>query len=93
MNELKVLELFSGIAGMHYALNESGVGGKVIAAIDINESANKTYKLNFPNSKCLNKNIDGLQVKDYQDINTIFMSPPCLPFTRNGKFLDLNDNR
>lgn len=43
--ELKVLELFSGIGGMHYALKESGVPGEVIAAIEINTVANEVYKV------------------------------------------------
>lgn len=27
------------------------------------------------------------------DVNVILMSPPCQPFTRNGKYLDENDTR
>lgn len=42
-----------------------------------------------------NKNIKGLTEKfiDRLKVNTILMSPPCQPFTRNGKFLDIDDSR
>lgn len=47
---MKVLELFSGIGGMHFALqkaiqDEEKV--KVVAAIDINQIANKGWILSF----------------------------------------------
>ena len=45
MENLKVLELFSGIGGMHYALQASGTQGDVIAALEINTVANQVYKV------------------------------------------------
>lgn len=67
----------------------------MIAAIDINPTANIVYKHNFPDTKLLNKNIKGLSSKFINDLNidTILMSPPCQPFTRNGNQLDVNDAR
>lgn len=67
--------------------------GKVVAAVDINENANTTYKHNFPEHNCLNKNIQKLRFKDFLDVNCILMSPPCQPFTRNGNFKDIEDRR
>jgi site-specific DNA-cytosine methylase len=49
---------------------------KVLAAIDISEKANEVYKFNHPEARVINGNIDGLKVKDFQDINAILMSPP-----------------
>jgi tRNA (cytosine38-C5)-methyltransferase len=69
------------------------VRGNILAAIDINENANATYEHNFPESKCLNNNIQKLRIKDFQDVNCILMSPPCQPFTRNGNFKDVEDRR
>jgi tRNA (cytosine38-C5)-methyltransferase len=71
----------------------SCVPGNVFAAVDINENANKTYKHNFPEAKCLNNNIQSLKIQDFKDVNCILMSPPCQPFTRNGNFKDMEDNR
>ncbi|CAG4962762.1 unnamed protein product [Colias eurytheme] len=91
----KILELYSGIGGMHCAWNDSGLEGKVMTAIDINTVANEVYRNNFPNTCLICKNIQSLSVDDIcrLEINTILMSPPCQPFTRNGKFLDENDPR
>ena len=51
--ELRVLELFSGIGGMHYALKTACPGdrSKVLAAVDISEVANEVYRHNFPHVK------------------------------------------
>ncbi|PZC71555.1 hypothetical protein B5X24_HaOG212982 [Helicoverpa armigera] len=90
-----ILELYSGIGGMHCAWNESGLQGKIVAAVDINTVANEVYRHNFPDTKLLTKNIQKLSPQDIKrwKIDTILMSPPCQPFTRNGKYLDDNDPR
>lgn len=43
----------------------------------------------------MNRNIQSLTVQDFRDleVNTILMSPPCQPFTRNGLKADLLDAR
>lgn len=91
----KILELYSGIGGMHCAWNESGLQGDIVAAIDINTVANAVYLHNFPETNLWNKNIQSISVTDIKKLNvdTILMSPPCQPFTRNGKYLDSNDAR
>ena len=64
MDEIRVLELFSGIGGMHSAMDIANkylpFKLKVIGAIDINTVANEVYSHNFPESPCLQKNITGL---------------------------------
>ena len=58
---IAVLELFSGIGGMHFALREAGVpNAEVAAALDINDVANKVYKHNFPQTNHVAGNICGL---------------------------------
>lgn len=91
----KILELFSGIGGMHCAFTESDLPGKVILAVDVNIVANGVYAHNFPDTNISNRNIQSLKSTELNKlgINTILMSPPCQPFTRNGKFLDKNDPR
>ncbi|KRT83678.1 hypothetical protein AMK59_3485, partial [Oryctes borbonicus] len=92
---MRILELFSGIGGMHFALKESNVEGEIVAAIDINTTANLVYKHNFPDANVLNKNIQGLTGDFLKKLNvdTILMSPPCQPFTRNGLKKDTKDAR
>nr|XP_023020127.1 tRNA (cytosine-5-)-methyltransferase [Leptinotarsa decemlineata] len=92
---MNVLELYSGIGGMHLALLESGVKGNIVASIEISNVANEIYKLNFPNTPLFNSNIEGLTPEFIEKLNidTIFMSPPCQPFTRNGLQNDIKDPR
>ncbi|XP_014012889.1 tRNA (cytosine(38)-C(5))-methyltransferase [Salmo salar] len=95
MENLRVLELYSGIGGMHYALTESGVAAKVVAAVDVNTTANEIYKHNFPNTPLLPKTIEGMTLDDFNKLSfdMILMSPPCQPFTRIGLQGDISDPR
>uniref|UniRef100_A0A5F9CDL2 tRNA aspartic acid methyltransferase 1 n=1 Tax=Oryctolagus cuniculus TaxID=9986 RepID=A0A5F9CDL2_RABIT len=60
MEPLRVLELYSGIGGMHHALKESCVPAQVVAAIDVNTVANEVYEYNFPHTLLLAKTIEVL---------------------------------
>ena len=115
-NERRILELFSGIGGMHSALlcklyscfhkplticevmvtfSVSKIPGSIIAAADINTVANAVYKHNHPDVKLLTTNIQAMTPAfiDKLNVDTILMSPPCQPFTRVGKQMDVADNR
>ncbi|XP_029384934.1 tRNA (cytosine(38)-C(5))-methyltransferase isoform X3 [Echeneis naucrates] len=95
MESVRVLELYSGIGGMHYALKESGIPGQVVAAIDINTTANQIYQHNFPDTPLWNKTIEGIVLDDFNKLSfdMILMSPPCQPFTRIGLQGDISDPR
>lgn len=110
---MNILELYSGIGGMHLALKgiglvlctnsvkllynfiESEVPGKVVAAIDINTTANAVYEYNFPGTKLYNRNIQSISAEfvNRLKVDTVLMSPPCQPFTRNGLKKDASDPR
>ncbi|XP_059828165.1 tRNA (cytosine(38)-C(5))-methyltransferase isoform X2 [Hypanus sabinus] len=92
---MKVLELYSGIGGMHYALKESCISAEVVAAVDINTVANEVYKHNFPNTCIYPKTIEGITLAEFNkfDFDMILMSPPCQPFTRLGAQKDILDSR
>ncbi|XP_006813977.1 tRNA (cytosine(38)-C(5))-methyltransferase-like [Saccoglossus kowalevskii] len=92
---LRVLELYSGIGGMHYAVKESGVSADVVAAVDINTIANEVYQFNFPDCNLMQRSIEGITLKEFMKINAdvLLMSPPCQPFTRVGLQADSNDPR
>ncbi|XP_051871991.1 tRNA (cytosine(38)-C(5))-methyltransferase isoform X3 [Pristis pectinata] len=92
---LRVLELYSGIGGMHYALKGSCIAAEVVAAVDINTVANEVYKCNFPNTCIYPKTIEGMTVDEFNKLNfdMILMSPPCQPFTRLGAQKDILDSR
>lgn len=92
---LRVLELYSGIGGMHLALARAGVPAQVVAAVDINTAAGRIYRHNFPLTPLWNKSIEGIPVQDFDQlrVDLILMSPPCQPFTRLGLKRDLVDPR
>ncbi|XP_034366876.1 tRNA (cytosine(38)-C(5))-methyltransferase isoform X2 [Arvicanthis niloticus] len=95
MEPLRVLELYSGIGGMHHALRESCIPAHVVAAIDVNTVANEVYKHNFPHTHLLAKTIEGISLEEFDKLsfNMILMSPPCQPFTRIGLQGDMTDPR
>ncbi|XP_060559579.1 tRNA (cytosine(38)-C(5))-methyltransferase-like [Ruditapes philippinarum] len=95
ISRIKVLELYSGIGGMHFALCESGKEFKVVMAMDVNTNANLVYRHNFPNVDINASAIETLtkQKFDSLGIDMILMSPPCQPFTRVGKQQDTKDVR
>ncbi|KAN0024790.1 hypothetical protein ACTFIV_009199 [Dictyostelium citrinum] len=94
MEQLRVLEFYSGIGGMHYGLQESGLDFQVIQSFDINTNANLNYKYTF-NEDSSQKSIESYSVEDLEGFkaNAWLMSPPCQPFTRLGLQKDDQDNR
>ncbi|XP_023227423.1 tRNA (cytosine(38)-C(5))-methyltransferase-like [Centruroides sculpturatus] len=92
---LRMLELYSGIGGMHFALQKACIPHAIIGAYDINTVANDIYKFNFPHSNHCQRNIHSLTVQELDDMKAdlLTMSPPCQPFTRVGLKQDCLDNR
>jgi len=88
---MRVLELFSGLGGWRYALQNRG---QIVAAYDVSEVANITYAMNHgdvPHPKELAT--IPLAVMAAHGADTWFMSPPCQPFCRMGKQEGLEDRR
>ena len=94
MTKLRVLELFSGVGGMHSACDVVSdvieTEMSVIGAVDINTVSNEVYRHNHPSTPCLQRNITGLTPQYLRSLSPdlILMSPPCQPHTRQGKQLD-----
>ena len=94
MTKLRVLELFSGVGGMHSACDVVSdvieTEMSVIGAVDINTVSNEVYRHNHPSTPCLQRNITGLTPDYLRSLSPdlILMSPPCQPHTRQGKQLD-----
>ncbi|EEB06270.1 DNA methyltransferase [Schizosaccharomyces japonicus yFS275] len=85
-SQLRVLELYSGIGGMHFALQKLNIDFKVVLAVDINPLANQIYNENFGKiakhydiSTLTKEQLDALRC----DLWTL--SPSCQPYTRLGK--------
>ena len=92
---LRVLELFSGMGGMHSALELLKMNYEIVSAIDINPVANLLYASNFPDVPIVNRSVETVSFKQWENwrADVWLMSPPCQPFTRQGKQDDLNDRR
>ncbi|KAI7829278.1 S-adenosyl-L-methionine-dependent methyltransferase [Kickxella alabastrina] len=88
------LEFFSGIGGLHYGLQSSGIDAQVAMSFDMNENANSVYEHNF-HKRPNNKAIDFLNPQDIDKHQATcwLLSPPCQPYTRGGKYLDDEDPR
>jgi len=94
----RVLEFYSGIGGMRYALQIAQTNMRMemefVGAFDINPLANRVYEFNFgilPNNiliECLTSE----QLDSYQ-ANVWLMSPPCQPYTMQGHRLGSKDRR
>uniref|UniRef100_A0A8C4RUS6 tRNA (cytosine(38)-C(5))-methyltransferase n=1 Tax=Erpetoichthys calabaricus TaxID=27687 RepID=A0A8C4RUS6_ERPCA len=75
--------------------HSSGLSAEVVAAVDVNTTANEVYKHNFPDVYLWPKTIEGITANEFNslDFDMILMSPPCQPFTRIGLQGDISDKR
>ncbi|GAX74949.1 hypothetical protein CEUSTIGMA_g2395.t1 [Chlamydomonas eustigma] len=95
VQDFRVLELFSGIGGMHYAVKRI-LPTCYVEAVDINTVANKVYEHNFgERPHTLDLNQITWDTLDSYGADMWCLSPPCQPYTRTvfGKRLDASDNR
>jgi tRNA (cytosine38-C5)-methyltransferase len=92
---LQIVEFYCGIGGWHYAMKETGMNLVVLGAYDINTTANQVYRHNFPTTKHHQRNISGLSAEELDSLaaDVFTISPPCQPFTRQGKQEDMADHR
>jgi len=93
---MRVVEFFSGIGGMHFALKECDLETfEVVLAVDINTVANTVYRHFFPSTNLRDLNITSLSPEQFDAYrpDMLLMSPPCQPFTRNGLVKDILDER
>lgn len=101
---LRCLEFYSGIGGLHYSLDKACASLKatglelsadVLKAFDINTIANAVYEHNFLRAVCP-KTILSLTPAALDKMNASdiwLLSPPCQPYTRQGKQKDTEDPR
>lgn len=95
MKKLRLLELFSGIGGLRYAIEAAHIPYELVAAIDIDPVANEVYSHNFGKTAHFCRNVKSLTRNEveYMDIDIIAMSPPCDPGYRIGSKKNTKDPR
>lgn len=89
---LKALELFCGIGGFAKAAQDFAL--HITKAYDQNDAAIATYNANFSH-KAIKFNLERLTPEhlDALDVDFLWMSPPCQPYTTKGRKKDLQDPR
>ncbi|WP_207713899.1 DNA (cytosine-5-)-methyltransferase [Clostridium gasigenes] len=100
MCKYKLVDLFAGAGGLSYGFLQTG-RFKVEMAVEINESAQNTYRKNHDNEKVEIKgnilNVDFADVKKiYGDIDFVIGGPPCQGFSnanRQKSTLISNNNK
>lgn len=89
MDNLTVLDLFSGCGGMSWGLSKAGF--KVLAGIDNWELALNTFNFNHPESQIINGDMTRLNPEDVMEelhlkkgeLDCIVGGPPCQGFSKN----------
>lgn len=86
-----VVSTFSGCGGS--SLGYKMAGGKILLAVEWDNNAVETYKLNFPTTNIYHGDISNLSVEDillktnlkYKELDILDGSPPCQGFSTAGK--------
>lgn len=102
MNEIKefrILDLFCGAGGFSYGMHKNS-HFKTVLALDFNDKAANTFKMNMPEADVVVGDITEKQTKENiikkaqnAKVNMIIGGPPCQGFSMKGKKLGLEDSR
>lgn len=90
--KINVLSLFDGMSCGQIALNNLGINYENYFASEIDKSAIKVTKDNFPNTKHLG-DINKINLAELPKIDLLFGGSPCQGFSFAGKQLNFNDAR
>jgi DNA (cytosine-5)-methyltransferase 1 len=89
-NVLRAVDIFAGVGGMSLGFELAGFD--VVAAVDNNEINVQTYKVNFPNARCIKADIGELTASALREkaefdheVDVLFGGPPCQGFSLIGK--------
>ncbi len=83
---MKAIDLFSGAGGLSLGFQDAGF--EIAAGIDSDESCIKTYKYNFPNVNCIQKDlnkVDDELITELKKADVFLGGPPCQGFSIAGK--------
>jgi DNA (cytosine-5)-methyltransferase 1 len=89
MKNMKFIDLFAGIGGFRFALEE--LGAKCVFSSDIDYYARETYKANFGEEP--SGDITKIEAKAIPSHDILCGGFPCQPFSISGKREGFNDSR
>jgi DNA (cytosine-5)-methyltransferase 1/tRNA (cytosine38-C5)-methyltransferase len=90
LSKIKAIELYCGIGGFAKASESFGIN--ITKAYDQNDNALLTYNHNF-NHKAEKFNLEKFSHTMLNNIDFVWMSPPCQPYTSKGAKKELEDPR
>ena len=93
MKKLQAIDLFCGAGGLSYGFQKAGFN--IVAGIDNDKNALKTFALNFQNSEAIECNLTSITdeiISKFNKIDVMLGGPPCQGFSIAGK-RDENDPR
>lgn len=90
-SEINTVDLFSGAGGLTLGFERAGFN--TLAANEIYEDACKTYRANFPDVTCVQKDINKLTAEELmnkaefepEDVDAVIGGPPCKGFSIAGE--------
>lgn len=91
MGELTVLEICAGAGGQSLGLEQAGFAH--VGAVDNDNDACNTLKLNRPDWKVLEQDVRGLNGRQFSGVDILAAGVPCPPFSIAGKQLGQDDER
>ena len=91
MDKSKVGSLFSGIGGIDLGFEQAGF--EITWANDMDASACKTYRHNFPNTHLIESDVRDIDPRALPDIDVLVAGFPCQPFSIMGYRRGFKDPR
>ena len=88
---MKVGSLFSGIGGIDLGFEQAGF--EIVWANDMDASACKTYRHNFPNTHFIEGDVRDIDPRALPDIDVLVAGFPCQPFSIMGYRRGFKDPR
>lgn len=87
---LKFIDLFAGLGGFHFALEE--LGCECVFSSEIKEDLRKLYAINFPGCR-IEGDITKIATADIPPHDVLCGGFPCQPFSQAGKRQGFNDEK
>ena len=90
---MRVGSLFSGIGGIEYGLERSGLATSHEWMIEMNDFCCSVLEKNFPNSLIINDKVENINPLDLPKIDILTAGFPCQPVSTAGSRKGIEDER